>query len=314
MVEIEPTPVDEESSPPMVRPTVPEADALIGKRNPVLDHGFVVLVDYMGNDNAIVQAARVSYGLGTKSARDDRGLIRYLMRHRHTTPFEMVELKFLVKLPIFVARQMVRHRTVSLNEVSYRYSVAPDEFHVPASEAIAVQSKRNRQGRAEKLPPEQASAFQAEVRRLSQDAYRAYEKALEQGTARELARIVLPVNFYTQWYWKINLHNLFHFLSLRLDAHAQEEIRLYAQAMVPAVKAVTPVAYQAFEDFVLGAEELTRLEKVALRAMLEGRTAEEACLRAGLPLLRADGKPMRTGEGVEFLEKLERIRAASAGL
>ncbi len=309
MSEMDPVPVDTSQTAPMVRPVVPAAEALIGRRVPVLDHGFVALVDYMGNDGAIVQAARVSYGLGTKTARDDRGLIRYLMRHRHTTPFEMVEFKFLAKMPIFVARQWVRHRTASLNEASYRYSVAPDEFHVPGLDAVGAQSKRNRQGRAEPLPESDARKFQQEVERVSRDAYATYERALAGGTARELARIVLPVNFYTQWYWKSNLHNLFHFLSLRLDSHAQEEIRLYAQALVPAVKAVAPVAYEAFEDFVLEAESLTRGEKVAVRSLLAGKTPEEACRAGGLPILRADGAPMKSGEGVEFLEKLQRIRS-----
>lgn len=312
MSDLEPTPVDVERSPPMVRPVVPAAEALIGQRTPVLDHGFVVLVDYMGNDSAIVQAARVSYGLGTKSTRDDRGLIRYLMRHRHTTPFEMVEFKFLVKLPIFVARQAIRHRTFSVNELSARYSVVPDEFHVPEAEDIRAQSRTNRQGRGDALPSEVVGAFRDNVRRTSEQAYQIYEQALERGVTRELARILLPVNFYTQWYWKANLHNLLHFLSLRLDAHAQEEIRRYAQALVPAVKAVTPIAYEAFEDFVLNSEHLTRREKVALRAMLEGASAEEACTRAKLPWRREDGTLMRSGEGVEFLEKLRRIRDASA--
>jgi thymidylate synthase (FAD) len=307
----EPTPVEPDRTPPMVRPQVPEADAMIGVRVPVLDRGFVVLVDYMGNDAAIVQAARVSYGQGTKSSRDDRGLIRYLMRHRHTTPFEMVEFKFLMKLPIFVARQLVRHRTASLNEMSARYSIVPDEFHLPELNDIRTQSTKNRQGRDAPLPSAEATAFRAEVERVSQESYRAYELALEKGVAREIARIVLPVNFYTEWYWKIDLHNLLHFLSLRLDAHAQEEIRRYAQALVPAVKAVVPVAYEAFEDFVLHAEQLTRREKAALREILSGTSVPEACTRSGLPLQRADGTPMKSGEGVEFLEKLERIRQAT---
>lgn len=308
----EPSPVAPDGTPKMVRPTVPAAEALIGVRTPVLDHGFVVLVDYMGNDNAIVQAARVSYGLGTKNARDDRGLIRYLMRHRHTTPFEMVEFKFLMKLPIFVARQLVRHRTASLNEYSARYSVVPDEFHLPEPEDIRAQSQRNRQGRGDALPTPAVTAFRADVERISQDAYRSYEKALEQGVARELARILLPVNLYTQWYWKTDLHNLLHFLSLRLDPHAQEEIRRFAQAMVPSVRAVAPVAYEAFEDFVLHSENLSRRERVAVRHLLDGKTFEEACRGAGLPLTRPDGAPMKSGEGVEFQEKLDRIRAASA--
>ncbi len=298
----------------MHRPSVPEADRLIGVKHPVLSHGFVVLVDYMGNDAAIVQAARVSYGQGTKSVRDDRGLIRYLMRHRHTTPFEMVEYKFLVRLPIFVARQWVRHRTVSLNEYSARYSVIPDEFEVPPPEEVRHQSTRNRQGRGEPLPAEVVEAFRSDLDRISRESYGAYQRALDAGVARETARLVLPVAYYTQWYWKINLHNLFHFLSLRLDAHAQEEIRLYAAELARIARIVCPVAFEAFEDFQLSGLDLSRREQRAVRALLEGKSPAEACEIAGLPLTRDDGKPMATGEGVEFLEKLERLRARDASV
>ncbi|MGI0067840.1 MAG: FAD-dependent thymidylate synthase, partial [Thermoplasmata archaeon] len=204
---------------PLARPSVPEADRELGVPHPILTHGYVALIDYMGNDDAIVQAARVSYGKGTKTRRDDRGLIRYLLRHRHTTPFEMVEYKFLVRLPIFVARQWVRHRTASLNEVSARYSVLEDEYEIPPAEEIRHQSTRNRQGRGGPLPPEVVAAFQTDLDRVSKDAYASYQKALEAGVARETARLLLPVAFYTQWYWKTDLHNLFHFLSLRLDPH-----------------------------------------------------------------------------------------------
>ncbi len=295
----------------MSRPFVPEADRLLGVKRPVLSHGFVVLVDYMGNDAAIVQAARVSYGPGTKSIRDDRGLIRYLLRHRHTTPFEMVEFKFLVRLPIYVARQMVRHRTASLNEFSQRYSIVPDEFDLPPVEEIRRQSARNRQGRAEALPPAVAGRFRADLERVSHEAYAAYTMALEAGVARETARMVLPLAYYTQWYWKIDLWNLLHFLSLRLDAHSQEEIRVYAAELAKAVQAVCPVAYEAFEDFVLGGVQLSRKERRAVRSLLEGATPEKACADAHLPLTREDGQPMSTGEGVEFLEKLDRIRAST---
>ena len=295
----------------MTRPSVPEADRLIGVKHPVLSHGFVVLVDYMGNDAAIVQAARVSYGPGTKSIRDDSGLIRYLLRHRHTTPFEMVEFKFLIRLPIYVARQMIRHRTASTNEFSARYSIVPDEFDLPRPEDVRRQSARNRQGRAEPLPVEVVERFRADLQRVSQDAYAAYTTALESGVARETARIILPLAYYTQWYWKIDLWNLLHFLSLRLDAHAQEEIRLYAAEMAKAVRAVCPVAYGAFEDFVLGGVSLSQKERRAVRSLLEGATPEKACSDAGLTLTREDGKPMTTGEGVEFLEKLEKIRAST---
>jgi len=292
----------------MVRPRVPGADSIIGVKHPVLQHGYVVLVDYMGDDAAIVQAARVSYGLGTRTARDDRALIRYLMRHGHTTPFEMVEFKFLVRLPMYVARQWIRHRTASVNEVSARYSIVPDEFDVPPPEAIRGQSARNRQGRSgETLPPATVEAFREAVKRSSDEAYEIYQKSLEQGVARELARIVLPVGIYTEWYWKMNLHNLFHFLELRLDDHAQEEIRQYANIIAEIVKGVVPVAYEAFEDFVLGAETFSRGELSAISAMLEGTDKEEACKKAELPLTREDGSPMKSGEGREFLEKLSRV-------
>jgi thymidylate synthase (FAD) len=297
----------------MVRPTISEAEALIGVKHPVLSHGFVVLVDYMGNDAAIVQAARVSYGQGTKSVRDDRGLIRYLLRHRHTTPFEMVEYKFLVRLPIFVARQWIRHRMASTNEYSARYSVVPDEYEVPPPEEVRHQSGRNRQGRGEPLPAEVVERFRSDLDRISKDAYQAYTRALEAGVARETARLLLPVAYYTQWYWKIDLWNLFHFLSLRLDPHAQEEIRLYAAELAKMARVVCPIAFEAFEEFQLQGIGLGRREVVAVRALLEGKTPEQACAAAGLPLTREDGRPMTSGEGIEFLEKLERMRGAEPG-
>lgn len=294
----------------MIRPVVPEAERLIGARVPVLTHGFVALVDYMGNDAAIVQAARVSYGKGTKTVRDDRGLIRYLMRHRHTTPFEMVEYKFLVRLPIFVARQWIRTRTASTNEFSGRYSVMTDEFEVPPPEEVRHQSTRSRQGRAEPLPSDVVNRFRTDLDRISKEAYAAYTRALEEGVARETARLLLPVAYYTQWYWKINLWNLFHFLSLRLDPHAQEEIRLYAAEVAKIARVVCPVAFEAFEDFELRGLSLGHREQVAVRALLDGKTPDAACELAGLPLKREDGRPMSSGEGVEFLEKLERLRHA----
>ncbi len=293
----------------MGRPSVPEADREIGVRHPVLAHGFVALVDYMGNDAAIVQAARVSYGAGTKTVRDDRGLIRYLMRHRHTTPFEMVEVKFLVRLPIFVARQFIRHRTSSVNEVSARYSVVVDEFEPMPPDAVRRQSTRNRQGRGEALPPEVVDRFRSDLDRISRDAYAVYTRALEEGVAREVARVVLPLSYYTQWYWKTNLWNLFHFLSLRLDPHAQEEIRLYAAEMARIARVLAPIASEAFEEFELAGMHLGRRERVAVRELLGGKTPEDACRVAGLPLAREDGRPMTTGEGVEFLEKLAALRA-----
>jgi thymidylate synthase (FAD) len=294
----------------MTRPSVPAADALVGVKHPVLAHGFVVLVDYMGNDAAIVQAARVSYGPGTKTVRDDRGLIRYLMRHRHTTPFEMVEFKFLMRLPIYVARQIVRHRAANLNEFSARYSIVPDEFDLPNPEAVRRQSTRSRQGRGEALQAATVEKFRTELERVSREAYAAYGEALEAGVAREIARMVLPLAYYTQWYWKIDLHNLFHFLSLRLDPQTQEETRLYAAEIAKIVRAVCPVAYEAFEDFALGSTSFSRKEQRALAALLNGATPEAACAAADLPLVREDGRPLTSGEGVEFLEKLERLRAS----
>jgi thymidylate synthase (FAD) len=292
----------------MARSSVSAADRLIGVKHPVLGHGYVVLVDYMGSDAAIVQAARVSYGAGTKTVRDDRGLIRYLMRHRHTTPFEMVELKFLLRLPIYVARQVIRHRTANVNEYSARYSVVPDEFDVPAPGAVRLQSTRNRQGRGGPAPPEIDERFRTDLERLCSDAYRIYTAALGAGVARETARMVLPLAYYTEWYWKIDLHNLLHFLALRLDPHTQEETRLYAAALATITQAVCPIAYEAFEEFTLEGLSLSRREQRAVTALLGGATPEAACETAGLPLRRDDGTPMSTGEGVEFLEKLGHLR------
>ncbi len=296
----------------MVRASVPAADREIGVRHPVLGHGFVTLVDYMGDDAAIVQAARVSYGRGTKTVRDDRGLVRYLLRHRHTTPFEMVEMKFLVRLPIFVARQWIRHRASSVNEYSARYSVVADEFEVPPAEEVRHQSTRNRQGRGEPLPGPVVERFRSDLERVSREAYEAYSRALEAGVARETARLLLPVAYYTQWYWKSNLWNLFHFLSLRLDPHAQEEIRLYAAEVATLGRLVAPIAFEAFDEFVRDGLSLGKREQLALRHLLDGATPEAACRKAGLPLKREDGRPMTTGEGVEFLEKLERLRTGDA--
>ncbi|HEV2450166.1 MAG TPA: FAD-dependent thymidylate synthase [Thermoplasmata archaeon] len=294
--------------PPLPRPSVGEADRLLGVRRPVLGHGFVALMDYMGDDAAIVQAARVSYGKGTKSVRDDRGLIRYLLRHRHTTPFEMVEFKFHARMPIYVARQWIRHRSASVNEYSARYSVVPDEFDLPGPDRVRAQSTRNRQGRGEALPEAAVERFRSELGRIQQESYAAYQAALEAGVARETARLVLPLSAYTQWYWKIDLWNLFHFLSLRLDPHAQEEIRLFAAEMAALARTVVPVAYDAFEEYQLSGVALTRREQVAIRALLAGASVPEACAKAELALEKEDGTPMKSGEGVEFLEKLSRLR------
>ena len=261
------------------RPTVPALEALIGESTPVLDHGFVRVIDYMGDDAAIVQAARVSYGKGTKSVQEDAGLIRYLMRHRHTTPFEMCEIKLHVKLPIFVARQWIRHRTANVNEQSARYSVMDNEFYIPAPEHLAAQATNNRQGRSDVLEGEQATRVLAVLRDDAERNYQHYEWMLDgrdypqrQGVARELARMNLTLNTYTQWYWKTDLHNLFGFLALRADPHAQYEIRAYADAILNMVEAWVPVACQAFRDYRLGAVTLSAQMLDVVRRLLAGES------------------------------------------
>jgi thymidylate synthase (FAD) len=240
---------------------IPEAEEFLDKEIKCLDKGFVRLVDYMGSDESIVQAARVSYGKGTKKVSEDRGLIRYLMRHQHTTPFEMVEFKFHVKLPIFVARQWIRHRTANVNEVSARYSIMPDEFYVPSKEFIRKQSQTNRQGRSEEeIPSEMQEKILKTLIEEQTRLYKSYEEMINRNVARELARINLPVSLYTEWYWKIDLHNLFHFLWLRMDEHAQIEIRIYANAMAEIVKKVVPMAWEAFEDYSLHAIKFSKPE------------------------------------------------------
>ena len=239
----------------------------------VLDHGFVRVIDYMGDDAAICQAARVSYGKGTKSVQNDEGLIRYLMRHWHSTPFEMCEVKLHVKLPVFVARQWIRHRTANVNEYSARYSILDREFYIPAPEHINSQSVVNNQGRGEVLQGEDAARVLEMLKADSGRAYDNYETMIDEdgiGLARELARMNLPANVYTQWYWKVDLHNLFHFLRLRADAHAQYEIRVYADAICEMVKDWVPFAYKAFEDYRLGAVSMSAQMVDCLRRMLAG--------------------------------------------
>ncbi|HEY7118435.1 MAG TPA: FAD-dependent thymidylate synthase [Tepidisphaeraceae bacterium] len=239
----------------------------------VHDHGLVALIDVMPRmapvgktaDYAIVQAARVSYGAGTKQVNEDRGLIRYLARHRHTTPFEMVEFKFHHCMPIFVARQWIRHRTANVNEYSARYSIVRDRFYHPDLDNVRKQSLSNRQGGEEPIDNATAQEFLDYLERV-EESYKDYQRLMEKGVARELARIGLPVNVYTEWYWKIDLHNLFHFLSLRMDAHAQQEIRDYANAMYALVQPIVPIAAEAFLDYNLGAMHLTRLEIDAIRS------------------------------------------------
>lgn len=292
------------------RATVPALEEVLYQALPVLDRGFVRVIDYMGDDGAIVQAARVSYGKGTTQVSSDRGLIRYLMRHRHTTPFEMCELKLHVKLPIFVARQWIRHRTANVNEYSARYSLLSREFYVPdetgidsrlakvraeaeqadllgdewrrrGAKELAAQSRANKQGRASKLKPEEAAEAIRLIRAESRRAYTNYEKLLNehagepieaerQGLARELARMVLPTNYYTEWYWKIDLHNLLHFLSLRADPHAQYEIRVYAEVIADLVKRWVPLTFGAYEDYVQGGVRLSKGDVGVIRRLLAG--------------------------------------------
>ena len=246
---------------------------------PVLDHGFVRVVDYMGDDAAICQAARVSYGKGTKSVQNDEGLIRYLMRHWHSTPFEMCEVKLHVKLPVFVARQWIRHRTANVNEYSARYSILDREFYIPAPEHVAAQSVVNNQGRGETLTGEEAARVLDILKSDSERSYNNYQAMIsddgQQGLARELARMNLPANIYTQWYWKVDLHNLLHFLRLRADAHAQYEIRVYADAICSVVADWVPYAYAAFEDYRLGGATLSGTALECVRRMLKGEAVTQ---------------------------------------
>ncbi len=264
----------------------------------VLDHGFVRVVDYMGDDNAICQAARVSYGKGTKSVQNDEGLIRYLMRHWHSTPFEMCEIKLHVKLPVFVARQWIRHRTANVNEYSARYSILDREFYIPAPEHVAAQSVINNQGRGEALTGDEAARVLDILKSDSARSYDHYEEMInqdgKQGLARELARMNLPANIYTQWYWKVDLHNLLHFLRLRADAHAQYEIRVYAEAMCKIVADWVPFAYAAFEDYRLGGASLSATALGCVRRMLDGEDVTQ------------ESSGMSKGEWREFMAALGR--------
>lgn len=285
----------------MAHVSVPEADAILDKQFDVLDHGFVRLIDYMGSDESIVQAARVSYGKGTKKVSEDRGLIRYLMRHKHTTPFEMVELKFHVKLPIFVARQWIRHRTANVNEYSGRYSVMKEEFYLPPPEALQFQSSVNKQGREEEkeVPEAVKDAFREHAESTQKALYEKYMQFVDEGLARELARINLPLSLYTEWYWKIDLHNLFHFLRLRLDPHAQKEIRAYAEVMAKITRTVCPIAFEAFEDYSLNAQFFSGPElKVILPLLEKFSDTAETLVEKGLS----------KREAREFLSKLAAIR------
>ena len=240
-----------------------------------LDKGFVRSVDSMGGDDAIVQAARVSYGKGTSKVSQDRGLIRYLMRHRHTTPFEMVEFKFHCKIPIFVARQWVRHRTANINEYSLRYSEARDEFYYPESKHIQFQSALNKQGRSGNVPKQLTDKVLKYFKEISERSFDMYKELNEAGLARELIRAILPVNLYTEWYWKNDLHNLLHFIGLRSDSHAQYEIRVYSDAMADAVKKVAPFAWEAYQDYVISGLRFSRIEQGLLEQRLPDRVIDD---------------------------------------
>jgi len=270
------------------RATVPALEEILYQPIPVLDHGFVRVIDYMGDDAAVVQAARVSYGKGTRRVSEDRGLIHYLMRHRHTTPFEMCEIKYHVKLPIFVARQWIRHRTANVNEYSARYSILDNEFYIPAPDQLAAQSKSNRQGRGDVVGADESARILDLLREDAARAYRDYADMLNededgrvvdparQGLARELARMNLSLNFYTQWYWKTDLFNLLNFLSLRADAHAQYEIRVYAEAMIGTLERWVPQTADAFRQHRLGGAHLSAAALEAVKRMLAGETVTQA--------------------------------------
>ncbi|WP_413868190.1 FAD-dependent thymidylate synthase [Albidovulum sp.] len=277
---------------PTLRATSEGMERHLYTAHEVLDHGLVRVIDYMGDDAAITQAARVSYGRGTRAVQNDEGLIRYLMRHWHSTPFEMCEVKFHVKLPVFVARQWIRHRTANVNEYSARYSILDREFYIPAPEHLAAQSTVNNQGRGELLGGAEAARVLDILREDAMRAYDHYEDMLSQdgqkGLARELARMNLPANVYTQWYWKIDLHNLFHFLRLRADAHAQYEIRAYAEVMCGIVRDWVPLAYAAFEDYRLGG------------ATLSGKAMEVLKRRLGGEAVTQETSGMSKGEWREF--------------
>ena len=264
----------------------PELEKILYEAIPILDHGFIRVVDYMGDDSSIVQSARVSYGKGTKKVSTDSGLIKYLMRHRHSTPFEMCEIKYHVKLPIFVARQWIRHRTANVNEYSARYSILDKEFYLPSKENLAAQSTSNRQGRGKVINGKQADNILEILKKDAEQTYNNYETMLNerydgttideenQGLARELARMNLTLNTYTQWYWKTDLLNLLNFLSLRADSHAQYEIRAYAQAMTETLKKWVPITFEAFMDYRVGAMELSAKGKVVIQKMIKGEPCD----------------------------------------
>lgn len=281
----------------VARIIVPEAEALLDQEIKVLDKGFVRLVDYLGGDQRIVQAARVSYGAGTKTVREDKGLINYLLRNEHTSPFEQVVLTFHCKMPIFVARQWVRHRTARLNEISGRYSVMKDEFYVPEVDEMRTQDSVNKQARSgEQVEAGLAKKWVDQMVEDQELVYRNYTEMIEGGLAREIARSNLPLSLYTEWYWQIDLHNLFHFLRLRIDPHAQYEIRVYGEALAQCAKAVAPLAYGAFEEHLLSSVRFGKAEMAALARVLRG---EEPGL---------EGRNLAVFEG-----KLKRVRESASG-
>ncbi len=272
---------------PTLRATVPALEEILYKPFPVLDHGFVRVVDYMGDDAAVVQAARVSYGRGTRRVSEDQGLINYLMRHRHTTPFEMCEIKYHVKLPIFVARQWIRHRTANVNEYSARYSILDNEFYIPSPEHLAAQATANRQGRGEVLEGAAAQHVLNLMREQAERTYVSYAELLNEdaagapldptrsGLARELARLNLTLGFYTQWYWKTDLHNLMHFLALRADPHAQYEIRAYAEVMLDTLKRWVPMTHAAFLEYRMNAATISATGVEVIRRLLVGEAVTQ---------------------------------------
>jgi len=295
----------------------PGGEKWLGVRIPLLDHGFLYLVDYMGNDDSIVQAARVSYGMGTRATSESAGLIRYLLRHHHTTPFEMVDVKFHAKMPIFVARQWVRHRTASINEVSARYSILPQEFYIPDVNVLAGQSGSNRQGRSEVISFEQAIAVQTLLEADAERNYKTYNYLLNDDgignpvdpnrdmLARELARMDLTLNYYTEWYWKANLYNTLNFLRLRMDSHAQYEIRVYADAMAQIVQDLVPHTWSAFKDYTLEAVQFSGPELIiiakyfqTLGLVLDNSAIAELAVESG----------MKKREREELIGKLKQLR------
>ena len=264
----------------------PQLENILFDVIPILDHGFIRVVDYMGDDSSIVQAARVSYGKGTKKVSTDSGLIKYLMRHWHSTPFEMCEIKYHIKLPIFIARQWIRHRTANVNEYSARYSILDKEFYLPSKENLAAQSKNNRQGRGEVLSGDQANEVLNLLKNDAERTYENYETMLNErydgsvidekksGLARELARMNLTLNTYTQWYWKTDLLNLMNFLRLRADSHAQFEIRAYADVMLETLKKWVPITYEAFMDYRVGGTEISSKGKLVLKDLISGKNVD----------------------------------------